>query len=381
MKKNWLRKSGVVFATVLCLMSVAGCGKKEGNTEEPKAEGSKTEGSVVSGIENLDKYVTLGEYKGLTYTEANLEVTAEELQTAIDSELAGYAEKVEVMDREVKQGDTANIDFVGYRDGVAFEGGTGAGYDLVIGSGSMIPGFEEGIVGMMPGETKSVDVTFPEAYRPEGTAGSELNGQPAVFDITVNHIVEVKKPDYTEEFVKEKTEYESMEAFEQSLKDELAETKKTDAENAVLDELFNKLIENATIHELPESELTKYHDNLINSYQAMADSLGMELSSFLLQYYYATEDDLEAYANQYAELMAKQAVVFQAIAQVEGISVSEEEYQEGLNQYYENYGDRYDSLDAFAEEMGDLLKEELLYKKVEQFVVDHAVAVSKDSAE
>ena len=127
--------------------------------------------------------------------------------------------------------------------------------------------------------------------------------------------------------------------------------------------------------QLPEEEVKKYHDNLIASYQSMADSVDLELADFLEQYYGVTEEDLDAYAKEYAELMATQAVIFQSIAQIEGITVSEEEYQEGLDSYYEMMGNTYESREAFEEEMAELLREALLYEKVEQFIMEQAVAV------
>lgn len=319
----------------------------------------------------IDKYVYLGQYKGLEYTEADLTVTDEELDKAITA----YMSAVPVKDRAVANGDVANIDFVGYVDGVAFDGGTAYGYDLAIGSGSMIPGFEEGIVGMMPGETKSIHVTFPEQYRPEGTSGSELNGQPAVFDITVHHILASVDGEYNEAFVTEYTEYATMEEFEQSLIDKMVAEKEATAASEKLDALFNQVMKNAVIHQLPESELNRYHDSLIDSYQTMADSFELSLEEFLATYYYTTVDYLNQYADQYAQSMATQTVIFHAIAKAEGLTVSDEEYQKGLEEYYENMGNAYEDRKNFEKEVGDLVKEALLFEKVEQVVIDSAVAV------
>ena len=319
-------------------------------------------------------YVTLGQYKGLEYTKADTEISEEELKDAIDRYIEANAKK-EVTDRAVENGDTINLDFIGYQEGEAFEGGTSEGYELVIGSGSMIPGFEEGIVGMMPGETKSIDATFPEAYREEGMPGSELNGKQVVFDITVNYIIEPLELTYNQKFIEEYTEFDTREEFEADLKSSLQAEKEEEAEESRMDELFDKLVENTEIHELPEEELKKYHDNLIKSYQSMADSVEMELADFLELYYGVTEEDLESYANEYAELMTTQAVIFQSIAEAENITVSEEEYQNGMDSYYEMMGNTYESREAFEAEMAELLREALLYEKVEQFLVEHAVAV------
>ncbi len=349
--------------------------QEESNQQEESgsgdASGSKEE---ISGDSELSSYVTLGQYKGLEYTKVDTEISEEELKEAIDRYVEENA-KAQVTDRAVEQGDTINLDFAGYVDGEAFEGGTSEGYQLVIGSGSMIPGFEEAIVGMMPGETAPIDVTFPEEYRKEGTPGSEMNGKAAIFDITVNYIIEPLDLKYNQKFIEEYTEFDTREEFEADLKNSLQEEKQEEAESSEKDELFGKLVDNAEIHKLPEEEVKKYHDNLIASYQSMADSVDLELADFLEQYYGVTEEDLDAYAKEYAELMATQAVIFQSIAQIEGITVSEEEYQEGLDSYYEMMGNTYESREAFEEEMAELLREALLYEKVEQFIMEQAVAV------
>ena len=352
---------------LVCSMLLAMTGCKDKQQELPKEE--------------LPKYVTLGEYKGLTYTEVKAEVTDAELKEAIEKYMFNNPITTEVTDRAVQNGDTVSIDFVGRVDGETFEGGTARGYSLLIGSGSMIDGFEEGIVGMMPGETKAVDTVFPEQYRPEGVAGSELNGKAATFDITVNHIVETKYPEYNDEYVQEHTSYNTTEEFEESMINSMIASKKEEAETAKLDELFGKLVENATIHELPKVETNKYYSNMIDSYTSMAESVGLELEDFLTQYYGVTMETLENYASEYAELMATQAVVFQAIAEAESITVTEEEKQQAIDEYFASMGSAYESKEEFEKEMSTLIAESLLYEKVEQFVVDHAVAVPAEEVE
>lgn len=352
---------------LVCSMLLAMTGCKDKQQELPKEE--------------LPKYVTLGEYKGLAYTEVKAEVTDAELKEAIEKFMFNNPITTEETDRAVQNGDTVSIDFVGRVDGETFEGGTARGYSLLIGSGSMIDGFEEGIVGMMPGETKAVDTVFPEQYRPEGVAGSELNGKAATFDITVNHIVETKYPEYNDEYVQEHTSYNTTEEFEESMINSMIASKKEEAETAKLDELFGKLVENATIHELPKVETNKYYSNMIDSYTSMAESVGLELEDFLTQYYGVTMETLENYASEYAELMATQAVVFQAIAEAESITVTEEEKQQAIDEYFASMGSAYESKEEFEKEMSTLIAESLLYEKVEQFVVDHAVAVPAEEAE
>lgn len=147
-----------------------------------------------------EKYVTLGEYKGITATAEKQEVTDELVEELIaDSYLAAKAEKLPVTGRTVQEGDVVNIDFAGYRDGVAFEGGTAAGFDLTIGSGQFIAGFEEGLIGANIGDQLSLDLKFPDYY----PGNPDLEGQPVVFEVTVNSIAESKNPELTDELVEE----------------------------------------------------------------------------------------------------------------------------------------------------------------------------------
>lgn len=409
-ERNSMKKKFMLLGLVAVLiLALAGCGKKGGESAGDTADGvtagedgaddgdgtdtgdgaddgdgTDTEDGADTGdgadagdADSADgsANVILGEYKGLEYTEQSLEVTEEDLQQAIEDFLAEHPLESQVKDRAVEDGDMVSIDFVGYVDGEAFDGGTGSKEDLVIGSGYMIPGFEEGIIGTMPGDTVSVDATFPEAYRAEGTAGSELNGAAAVFDITVHYITEQENPEYNEAFIQENTEYSTIEEFEAGLRSDLEEEKASSVEDAKLDEIFGQVMENSQILNVPDEKYQKYYDNVMQSYQSMADSAGVELDDFLQAYYGLSEDYLKQYADSYAQNMSKQAVIFDAIAEAEDITVSEEEYQAGVDRYFAEMGSSYESQEAFEEEMEAAIRESLLYEKVMEFVVGQSVAV------
>ncbi len=214
------------FVSVLVLttaLAVTACGSAKEN--EPAADPTVN----MSNEEKTDYYadhIVLGQYKGIEYTEGKAEVTEDDIKAKIDELVSSAVTEYEITDRAVVNGDIISLYFEGYtEDGVQFDGGTGTSESLTIGSGTMISGFEEQCIGKMPGEDFEIKVTFPEQYRPEGTAGSELNGQPATFKSKVNYIHGFNRPEYSDELVAEKTEYSTMAEYEESLKSEIASQK------------------------------------------------------------------------------------------------------------------------------------------------------------
>ena len=234
MKKRIL----LLVMSVSFLMLMGGCGKKNAakdNTEDKNtesddkdAEGTvdKTEDGTDSGLINVTKedykvsdYIKLGEYKGIKYTVNKLEVTDADIETAIQEDLQAAATEQEIKDRDVvKDGDIVNIDYEGLKDGVAFDGGTAKDSDLVIGSGSFIPGFEDGLIGATVGKQVDIKTTFPEDYQ-----STELAGQEVVFKVTVNAIKEKVVPELTEDYVKENLKFDTIDAYKEDIRKKLQE--------------------------------------------------------------------------------------------------------------------------------------------------------------
>ena len=259
----------------LMTVSLAGCGNKETETKTEETgteavageEAGAEEGSEASeeSAEQasiyfkdiaVDDYVTLGEYKGLEVLQSKQEVTQQDVDNFIHYTLEGYSELQPITDRDVvENGDTANIDYEGKKDGVAFDGGTAQGQDLVIGSGTFIPGFEEGLVGVKVGETVDLDLTFPEEYHSE-----ELAGQKVVFTVTVNSISRHVDPELTDEFVAGlgiegiSTVAEFQEYAKQGLEDQALEDFNYNVKMQVLTLVMN----NAQIQEPPAELVEKY---------------------------------------------------------------------------------------------------------------------------
>ena len=207
MKKQ--RTGAVVLAGVM-LLGLTGCG------------------AVNDKAKAYSKYVELGDYKGIEYTREVAEVTDTQIQSQVDSLLSSLTETTEVTDRPIEEGDTANIDFVGTMNGEEFDGGSGEGFDLEIGSDSFIDGFEDGLIGHSVGEKVSLDLTFPENYQSEDLAGKDVN-----FAVTINSISVKTTPELTDEVVKENTDYDTVDAYKDSVRKDLEKQAEEDADSQV----------------------------------------------------------------------------------------------------------------------------------------------------
>lgn len=282
---------------------------------------------------DLTKYVELGEYEGLTITlTTSSEITDADLEEYIASLLAQHADEVDVTDRAAETGDIVNIDYVGYVDGEAFNGGTASGQTLTIGAGGYIDGFENGIVGMTAGETKTIDVSFPEDY-----LNTSLAGKDAQFDITLNSISVLVEPEYNDAFVRSISDFDTLPAFEadarEILKEERAATILAEKQAGVL----SAAVENAKVVEYPEGLVEDYMYQQIDStkyYGAMY--YGMEYSEFLKLAVGMTAAEYEAEVRKSAALAVKQEMVVYAIFNDAGLTVSDEARAEA-EQYYLDY--------------------------------------------
>ena len=233
---------------------------------------------------NAGDYVTLGEYKGLEVTNTQQPISEEDVDIYIQYMLSMYSgELEEVTDRDVvENGDVANIDYEGKKDGVAFDGGTAQGYDLTIGSGSFIDGFEEGLVGVKKGETVDLELTFPENYHAEELAGAKV-----VFTVTVNGIYKKAELEFNDEFVTSLgiENVSTTDEYRVYLKAMLEENEKQYALQDMETEILTKVTENATVNGRPQEMVDKFNQVTINNMSYNAQMYGMDLESFVSSYY------------------------------------------------------------------------------------------------
>ena len=286
--------------------------------------------------------VELGEYKGLEVKKNTLEVSDEEVNAQLDSMQKQNA-RVEVKeDGKVESGDVAVIDFKGFIDGVAFEGGEGHDYALEIGSGSFIDNFEDQLIGLAKGEEKSVKVTFPAEYGKE-----DLNGKEATFEVTVKEIKAKELPELDDEFAKEVSEFETLADLKADIKEKFQKNKDEQVENEFKDALISAAIENAKM-EVPEVMYEKEIDNMVKDLEQKLGYQGLSLEQYL-QFTGNTEDKMRAYMKENAEKKVKADLVLEAIAKAENIEATEEEVNEKATEVAKMYaGDN-------AEEMAKML--------------------------
>ncbi len=382
-------KKWMVTVSVLTLSAslLAGCGKGENTSETEQesstqaetgaAEAAETETAVQYGPEaylggiNAADYVTLGEYKGIEVTVNAPVVTEEEVQGRINNVLANHMVSTEVTDRPVEQGDTVNIDYEGKIDGVAFDGGTAQGQDLVIGSGSFIPGFEDGLIGAEAGETLDVNVTFPEDYR-----GTDVAGKDAVFTVTVNSISVKSLPEFNDEFVKGLDEgYSTAEEYRTHIYDMLMETARASRDAEAETAILAKVKENAQFKEPPTEMVKRYHDRLTSNMTAYASMFGQDLNTFL-----EAQGKSDADLQESAEEAARELVVMQAVADAEGLTVTPEEVEKALE---ENAAlDGYEDLEEYKALIDyEAFEEYLMTEKVLDFLLENGKVTETEAAE
>ena len=348
------RKVLFLSAVMSMVLAAAGCGAGKNQVKTDY-------------VDDLSKYVTLGEYKGLEYEEESSEVTEEEIDSEVQYLLQSQADTEHIMEGTVAEGDTVNIDYTGMKDGVEFEGGKDTGYDLTIGSGAFIEGFEDQLIGMKVGETRQIDVTFPESY----SLNPDLAGQPVVFEVTVNYICgETILPELTDEFVAEYTDYDTVEEYRSYVKDYLADYKESSVESNRQQSLWQQVMDNSEILQIPEDKVDEEVENMYTSYEQYAGYYGMEMSDFLEQMG-MTEDDFRKEMTSYAEELVKRELVFNAIIEKEGISIGDDEYTKQAEEMAAEYG--YESVEAMEEAVGqDAVKEDMLWDKVLDVIVSSA---------
>ena len=339
-KRNYILAAVVLAFTVI----LTGCGgksdKKTENTNDKKIEntGEKTDDILDF---NVEDYVKLGDYKGLdvTYPLPD-EVTDEAVKESIEETLYENVEIKEV-DRASKENDVVNIDYTGTIAGEEFEGGSDTGYDLKIGSEDFLPEFEENLVGKKAGETTVFTITFPEDY------DESVAGQEAEFTVKVNSVSEEKEPEYNVDFVKQISDYETIEDYEASVKEQLVENAQYESETEAEDHALKIVAENSEVDGYPQELYDFFYDDNVSGYQAFAEMQGMEYEDFL-ETFMSEEDIKELVEEQVNEFLLSKAIL-----EKENMELTDEEYSkeaeklaqenmyESMEEYEKDYGKTY----------------------------------------
>ena len=316
----------------------------------------------------VEPEVELGDYKGLEIEKQDADLTDEEVDEAINQQLNQLSEMVVKEDGAVEEGDTVNIDFDGYVDGEQFEGGQADSYDLEIGSGSFIPGFEEQLVGVKAGEEKDVNVTFPEEYHAE-----ELSGKEATFKTKVNEIKYKEVPELDDEIANElDSDAETVDQYKENLRKRLAEQKQTEAENVQKEEAIQKASDNAKI-DIPEAMVNTELDRMLQEFGQRMQQQGLSLETYF-QISGQDESQLREQMKDDAEARVRTNLTLTAIADKEDIEVSEEDIDKELEKMSEQFNI---SVEDIKNTLGDtdIVKNDVRIQKVIDLLVDEAKLV------
>lgn len=375
----------VILCAAMFILQVTGCGTKETqkestaeNTEETQTENMEDSKKLYFNEIDVDNDVVLGEYKNLEVVQNLTSVTEEDVEDYIQYMLSMSTQQAEVTTRDViENGDIANIDYIGKKDGVAFDGGTAQGYNLTIGSGTFIPGFEEGLVGVKKGETVDLNLTFPENYQSADLAGADV-----IFTVTVNGIYEQVVPEFTDEFVANLaiegvTTVEEYRVYAKKMMQESADA--TSKQN-VQAQVMTIAAQNAQVKEIPQELIDKFQNISMDNVNYQAMTYGMDLETFVSGYYGVSVDVFEEEMKTAATESAKQAMVCIKIAKEESIEVTEEEIDAKIEENYAGYG--YESAETFKSTVDmEEYKDSLLLNKVVDFLVENAKITQSENLE
>ena len=319
------------------------------------------DGFSFKAVVTLKPEVKLGAYKGLTAPKAKVTVS----EADVDAEMAPYvqrATRLVAVKRKAKKGDTAVINFEGFDNGVPFEGGKGEGYSLELGSGSFVPGFEDGVIGMKAGDEKDLDITFPKEYTPE------LAGKPVVFHVKVQEVKEAVKPELDDEFAKDVSEFDTLAEFRADLKKKIGDRResqaKTDFERAITDQL----IDNMEV-DLPEAIVQQQTDRMMEDYAMRIQSQGIPFDQYLSMMG-LTAEGLRAEAAVGARRRVLNELALEAVAKEEKLKISAAEKKAEYERLAKEYNMEVDKVKEAVPE--DDLADDLLLKKAAQFVFDNA---------
>ena len=311
--------------------------------------------------------VTLGEYKGLEVDKVSTRVTQKEVDAKIQEEAEKNARTITVEDRAVQDGDEVVLDFEGFVDGVAFEGGKGENYPLTIGSGSFIPGFEEQLVGAEAEKEVEVKVTFPEDYHAE-----DLKGKEAVFKCTVHEIKAKELPEIDDEFAAEVSEFDTLEEYKADVKAKIKEQKAAEGKAKQEDQVVEQAVKNAT-YELPEAMVETQAEQMANDFAQRMQSQGLTMEQYF-QFTGTTAEQMMEDLKPQAVKRIETRLVLEAIAKAENIEISDEKLDEEIGKMAEAYKMEADKLKEFmGENEKKQMKEDMAVQEAITFLVDNAV--------
>ena len=309
--------------------------------------------------------VKLGQYKGLEAPKAEVKVAAADVNARL-KEMADRNSRLVSVERAVKKGDTADIDFEGFDNGVAFDGGKGENFDLEIGSGSFVPGFEEQLIGMKAGEEKDIDITFPENYTPE------LAGKPVVFHVKVNEVKVKELPAIDDEFAKDVSEFDTLKELKADIKKKMTAERTEAAQRAFEDVLMAKVAEGVEA-DIPQEMVELQAERMMEQFKQQLASQGIPFDQYL-QMTGTTEADFRKQADGPAAEQVKMDLAVEAIIKAEGLEASDEDVENEMKSVAEKYGMDLDTVKKYLRP--EDVKEQVIREKVVKLVADNAVAVA-----
>ena len=321
---------------------------------------------IFTALVALKPEVKLGKYKGVKVDKADTAVTDEEVDAEINKERENNARNIEVTDRAVKDGDMTVIDFEGFVDGTAFDGGKGENYPLTIGSGTFIPGFEEQLVGAQIGEEVEVNVTFPEDYQAE-----ELKGKAALFKCTVREIKEKELPELDDEFASEVSEFETLAEYKEDVRATLTSKKEKEAKDAKEAAVIEAIVNDSEM-EIPEAMLLTQQKQMVDEFAQRMQMQGISMDQYL-QFTGATYDKMMEQVRPQAERRIKSRLVLEAVVKAENIEASDADYEEELKSMAEAYQMEVDKVkEMLPEKSAVQIKQDIAVRKAAEFVVEKA---------
>ena len=343
--------------------------------DSAESDSDKESTGTVSGdtrlvsVDDVSKYVTIGQYKGLSLDKSVEAVTDDMVDGRIKEELQNKAE--EVTEGSVQNGDVVTINYVGTKDGVAFDGGTANNYELTIGSGTFIDGFEDGIIGMKKGQTKDLDLTFPEEYSSE-----ELAGQEVVFKVTLQSFK--RAPELTDDWAAKNTDCKTAEEYRKEIRTTLEDEAKTSAQNTLRETAWNTVLSASEVKEYPQDDLDTAKTEFKTLYENYAKQGDMTLEDFV-KAQGISMDDFEEQSSQYAEYKVKQNLIVQGIMDAENMTLEDEKSLSIQDELIKAYNVK--DLAALVDKYGQAAVDESIgLLRVEDFILDNATVEEKVTA-
>ena len=343
-------------------------------TNAASADPDDTIDIVDPGTKEYNVTVTLGQYKGIEVDYDYEPITDEDVEEQIEAFLEDCSEETEVTDRPAQLGDIVLIDYTGYMNGELFDGGADTDFELELGSGRFIAGFEEGLVGANTGDTVNLDIAFPDPY----PNNEELSGKPVTFVVTVNAIYTLETPELTDEFIAENTEYSTVVDYRSSIREELEADAIQEADDIAKNAIAQKVIENCTYGGDIDEEIADtvaywkdYYDNMYLSYY------GMDAATLFGMYYGWSAEEYDQFMQDQYTFTIKYSRALDKIAKEEGFEVTEEDYEKKFEEYFFDYygfESKEEVLEAITqEEIDDIVHKSVLQEKAESVIMDSAV--------